>query len=155
MQVQDVLKQLLVKELIEAVKEEEAILDEAAAHFKSKSKRFSERVFKDLQDEFKELQRENESLSQKLANAQAANVLDAAQKIGDITVLSTRVEAKDNNQLRQMMDDLKEKLEKAVIVLGAIDGDKVMLMCRCNERYCWWEYHAGNIVKTSCRAMWR
>ena len=50
--------------------------------------------------------------------------MDAAQIIGDVTVLSTKVEAKDNNQLRQMMDDLKVKMPKAVIVLGAVDGEK-------------------------------
>ena len=51
--------------------------------------------------------------------------MDAAQTIGDVTVLSTKVEAKDNNQLRQMMDDLKAKMPKAVIVLGAVDGEKL------------------------------
>ena len=60
----------------------------------------------------KELQRENESLSAKLANSQAcADVLTSAQKIDDVTVFSARVEVKDNNQLRQMMDDLKAKIE--------------------------------------------
>ena len=101
-----------------------------------------------LQADYKELQRENESLSQKIANAQAGAVLDAAQKIGDVTVLATRVEAKDNNQLRQMMDDLKEKMEKAVIVLGAAADDKVMLCAGVTKDIVGGNYHAGNIVKT-------
>lgn len=100
-----------------------------------------------LQSEYKELQRENESLSQKLANLRRQTFL-IQHKIGDITVLSTRVEAKDNHQLRQMMDDLKVKLEKAVIVLGAVEGDKVMLCAGVTKDIAGNEYHAGNIVKT-------
>ena len=62
-------------------------------------------------------------------------------------MLSTKVDAKDNNQLRQMMDDLKGKMEKSVIVLGAIDGDKVMLCAGVTKDLVGGNYHAGNIVK--------
>ncbi|WP_413362841.1 alanine--tRNA ligase [Lysinibacillus sp. 3P01SB] len=135
------------KAAYEAVKEEEAILAEAAALLKANPKDVATRVAS-LQADYKELQRENESLSQKIANAQAGAVLDAAKKIGDVTVLATRVEAKDNNQLRQMMDDLKAKMESAVIVLGAADGDKVMLCAGVTKDIVGGAYHAGNIVKS-------
>lgn len=135
------------KAAYEAVKEEEAVLDEAAALLKANPKDVAKRVAS-LQADYKELQRENESLSQKIANAQAGAVLDAAQKIGDVTVLATRVDAKDNNQLRQMMDDLKEKMEKAVIVLGATSEDKVMLCAGVTKDIVGGNYHAGNIVKS-------
>lgn len=139
------------KAAYEAIKEEEAILNEAAGLLKSNAKDVATRVAT-LQADYKELQRENDSLSQKIANAQAGAVLDAAQKIGDVTVLATRVEAKDNNQLRQMMDDLKEKMESAVIVLGAVDGDKVMLCAGVTKDIVGGNYHAGNIVKQVAEA---
>lgn len=134
-----------------AVKEEEAVLDAAAALLKANPKDVATRVA-NLQADYKELQRENESLSQKVANAQAGAILDAAQQLGDVTVLATRVEAKDNNQLRQMMDDLKAKLNKAVIVLGAVDGDKVMLCAGVTKDLVGGSYHAGNIVKLVAEA---
>ena len=134
------------KAAYEAIKEEEAVLNEAAALLKANAKDVAKRVAS-LQADYKELQRENDSLSQKIANAQAGAVLDAAQKIGDVTVLATRVDAKDNNQLRQMMDDLKEKMSSAVIVLGAVDGDKVMLCAGVTKDIVGGNYHAGNIVK--------
>ncbi|MBM7606991.1 alanyl-tRNA synthetase [Lysinibacillus composti] len=130
-----------------AVKEEEGILHEAAAQFKANPKDLVQRVT-GIQSEYKDLQKENESLSQKIANAQAGAIIDAAQKIGEVTVLSTRVDAKDNNQLRQMMDDLKTKLDHAVIVLGAADGDKVMLCAGVTKDIVGGNYHAGNIVKS-------
>lgn len=134
-----------------AAKEEEAILIEAAAQFKANPKDLVARIT-GLQADYKELQRENESLSQKISNAQAGAILDAAQKIGDVTVLATKVDAKDNNQLRQMMDDLKEKMDNAVIVLGAVDGDKVMLCAGVTKDLVGGSYHAGNIVKMVAEA---
>lgn len=134
-----------------AAKEEEAVLVEAATHFKANPKDLVARVT-GLQAEYKELQRENESLSQKIANAQGGAVLDSAQKIGDVTVLSTRVDAKDNNQLRQMMDDLKEKMTGAVVVLGATDGDKVMLCAGVTKDLVGGSFHAGNMVKMVAEA---
>ncbi|MBW9235517.1 hypothetical protein JQK62_25655, partial [Leptospira santarosai] len=77
-----------------------------------------------LQQELRQVQRENESLSAKIANSQASSILDKAQQIDGVTVLAARVQSKDNNQLRQMMDDLKTKMTEAVIVLGASEGDK-------------------------------
>ena len=139
------------KAAYEAIKEEEAILNEAAALLKANPKDVATRVAS-LQADYKDLHRENESLSQKIANAQAGAILDAAQQIGDVTVLATRVEAKDNNQLRQMMDDLKEKMSSAIIVLGASDGEKVMLCAGVTKDIVGGNYHAGNIVKLVAEA---
>ncbi|MFJ7734539.1 alanine--tRNA ligase [Lysinibacillus sp. NPDC097231] len=135
----------------EAVKEEEALLNDAAALLKANPKDIVTKVHA-LQADYKELQRENEALSQKIANAQAGAIVDAAQTFGDVTVLSTKVEAKDNNQLRQMMDDLKAKMPKTVIVLGAVDGDKVMLCAGVTKDLVGGNYHAGNIVKMVAEA---
>jgi len=139
------------KAAYEAVKEDQRILEESAGLLKANPKDLVARV-ENLQQELKEQQRENEALSQKIANSQASAVLDAAQTIGDVTVLATKVDAKDNNQLRQMMDDLKGKLQKAVIVLGAVDGDKVMLCAGVTKDLVGGNYHAGNIVKTVAEA---
>lgn len=135
----------------EAIKEEEALLNDAAALLKANPKDIVIKVHA-LQADYKELQRENEGLSQKIANAQAGAIVDAAQTFGDVTVLSTKVEAKDNNQLRQMMDDLKGKMTKAVVVLGAVDGDKVMLCAGVTKDLVGGNYHAGNIVKMVAEA---
>lgn len=130
----------------EIVKEEEHMLNEAANLLKAQPKELVNKVSQTLQ-ELKNVQKDNESLSAKIANSQASSVLSSAQKVNDVTVLSVKVDAKDNNQLRQMMDDLKQKLEKAVIVLGAVDGDKVMISAGVTKDIIGGNYHAGNIVK--------
>jgi alanyl-tRNA synthetase len=128
------------------LKESERTLETAAGLMKASPKDLVQKV-QAFQAEMKGLQRENESLMAKISNAQSSEILSAARQIGDITVLSARVEAKDNNQLRQMMDDLKPKFEKAVIVLGAADGEKVMLVAGVTKDLVGGNYHAGQIVK--------
>lgn len=134
------------KAAYQLVKEEESILEEAAAALKANTKDVVARV-QGLQQELRQVQRENESLSAKIANSQASSILEKAQQIDGVTVLSARVQAKDNNQLRQMMDDLKTKMNEAVIVLGASEGDKVMLIAGVTSDLSGGKYHAGNIVR--------
>lgn len=128
------------------MKQSEKTLDEAASLLKANPRDLVQKV-EATQADIKSLQRENESLLQKVANAQSGELLESARKVGDVTVLSAKVQAKDNNQLRQMVDDLKAKFEQAVIVLGASDGDKVMLAAGVSKNIAGKEYHAGNIVK--------
>lgn len=128
------------------IKQSEKTLDEAASLLKANPRDLVQKV-ESTQADIKSLQRENESLLQKIANAQSGELLESARKVGDVTVLSAKVQAKDNNQLRQMVDDLKAKFEQAVIVLGASDGDKVMLAAGVSKNIAGKDYHAGNIVK--------
>lgn len=130
----------------DSLKESERTLEQAAGLLKSSPKDIVQKV-QSLQQDMKGLQRENESLMAKISNAQSSEILSAAREVGGITVLSARVQAKDNNQLRQMMDDLKAKFEKAVIVLGAADGGKVMLVAGVTKDLAGGNYHAGQIVK--------
>ncbi|TWT26472.1 alanine--tRNA ligase [Planomicrobium sp. CPCC 101110] len=130
----------------ESLKDSERTLEQAAGLLKAAPKDLVQKV-QSFQQEMKGLQRENESLMAKISNAQSGEIMEKARQVGDVTVLSTKVEAKDNNQLRQMMDDLKQKFEKAVLVLGATDGEKVMLVAGVTKDLVGGNYHAGQIVK--------
>lgn len=128
----------------QAFKEEEGVLEHAAELVKSNPKDLVKKV-ETLLGELKGLQSENESLSTKLANSQLTDVYETARQVGDVTVIATRVEVKDNNALRQMMDEMKQKISKAVIVLGtAVDG-KVMLVAGVTNDLKG-SYHAGKLV---------
>lgn len=126
-------------------KKDEATLVKAAELVKSKP---SELVTKleTILAEIKQLERENESLSAKQANSQLSGILENAQKINDVTVISARVDVKDNNALRQMLDEMKQQVKEAVIVLGATANDKVMLVAGVTEDLKSGNYHAGKIV---------
>ncbi len=65
--------------------------------------------------EIKDLQKTNESLNAKLSNAEASSITEKAETINDVTVLAQKVDVKDMNQLRNMVDELKQKLGSGVI----------------------------------------
>ncbi|MCG7345054.1 alanine--tRNA ligase [Sporosarcina sp. ACRSL] len=133
------------QEAYRSFKKEEALLTEAAALLKSNPKDIVTKVGAYL-SEMKELQRENESLSAKLGNSQLTDIIASAQQIDDVTVLSARVDVKDNNALRQMIDELKQKVSKGVIVLGAATDEKVLLAAGVTEDLKNGNFHAGKIV---------
>ncbi|USG64052.1 alanine--tRNA ligase [Brevibacillus ruminantium] len=100
-----------------------------------------------LQQQIKEVQRENESLRAKLGNIEAASLTDKLQVVDGVQVLAARVSASDMDNLRGMVDELKNKLGSAVIVLGSVDGDKVNLVTGVTKDLIDQGLHAGKIIK--------
>lgn len=89
---------------------------------------------KSLFDEIKILRRENESLKAQLSNAQAGDIFENIETIGDYTVIAEKVEASDMDQLRQMGDKWKETNPSDVLVLAlAVDGKVNMLTAMCDK----------------------
>ncbi|MDZ5470880.1 alanine--tRNA ligase (plasmid) [Bacillus sp. 31A1R] len=126
--------------------EQIAVLKDAASKLKTKPTEVSSRI-EALQAEMKQLLRENESLTAKLGNIEAGNLVDKVQVIDGVNVLSARVQGADMNNLRNMMDDLKQKLGSAVIVLGSPSEDKVNLIAGVTKDLIDKGYHAGKIIK--------
>lgn len=134
------------KEAFLYMKKEEEILDEAASMLKANPKDLLKKLSA-LQSEQKELKRELESLSAQKAQGQLGAILESARDIDGVSVVAAKVEGADGNQLRTMMDELKQKLESGIIVLGSGDGGKVTLAAGVTKNIAGKEYHAGNIVR--------
>lgn len=100
-----------------------------------------------LQQQLKEVQRENESLRAKLGNIEAASLTDQLKQVDGMNVLAVRVSASDMDNLRGMVDELKNKLGSAVIVLGSVDGEKVNLVAGVTKDLMDQGVHAGKIIK--------
>ena len=92
-------------------KKKKIVRKQAAAIVESKSQRSCDQNTIGS-SRYERIERENESLSSKLANNQLADVMETAEQIGDVTVIAARVDVKDNNALRQMMDEMKQKLSQ-------------------------------------------
>jgi len=123
-----------------------AILKEAAAQLKTNSKDVPARI-ETLMTEMKELHRENESLKAKLGNIEAGSLLSSVQEVNGVKVLAAKVQATDMNNLRSMADELKQKLESGVIVLVAVQGDKVNIIAAVTNDLIPQGYHAGKLIK--------
>lgn len=67
------------------------------------------------------------ALKGKLASSQGDELATTAVEVNGVKVLAAKLEGADAKTLRDTMDKLKDKLGAAVIVLAAVDGDKVQL----------------------------
>ncbi|AXI09552.1 alanine--tRNA ligase [Oceanobacillus zhaokaii] len=123
-----------------------AVLQNAAHLLKTNEDHVPERIEGQFH-ELKTLQKENESLSAKLANLEASSILDQIEYIDGIPVLAQKVNVKDMNQLRNMLDDLKQKLDSGIILLAAESNGKVQLAAGVSKDLIDQGYHAGNVVK--------
>jgi alanyl-tRNA synthetase len=74
------------------------------------------------------LEREVQVLKAKLATGGSRDLLDETIDVNGIKVLAARVDGADGKALRDTVDRLKDKLGSGVVVLGAVDGGKVMLV---------------------------
>lgn len=100
-----------------------------------------------LLTELKELHREKESLSAKLANIEAGSVLDDIQEIDGIKVIANKIQEADMNTLRNMADDLKQKIGSGIIVLASSQNGKVNIIAAVTKDLIEKGYHAGKVVK--------
>lgn len=80
-----------------------------------------------LLEQMRDLEKEVTAIKGKLASAQGDELMGQAIDIQGLKVLAARLEGADAKTLRDTMDKLKDKLKTAVIVLAAVDGDKVQI----------------------------
>ncbi len=100
-----------------------------------------------LVDENKNLAKELDNLHQKLANSKLNDIMNQKQTVNGYTVIATTVKNIEINALRNMIDNFKEQLKSAVIVLANLTDDKVIFMCGVTKDYVDKGIHAGNLVK--------
>jgi len=84
--------------------------------------------YRALNERNRSLEKEIERLNAKLASAQSGELISSAIEIDGIKLLATKIEGADAKSLRDMLDQLKNKLGSGVVVLGAEDGEKVSLV---------------------------
>lgn len=128
------------------IEEQLGWLTEASRHLKSKLQDVPERI-RQLQNQLKELERENESLTAKLNHSATSKLADQVQKLAGVPVLTAQVEAGGMDQLRSMLDDLRQLIGEGVIVLGAVSQGKVSIVASVSPEYVKKGIHAGKLVK--------
>jgi alanyl-tRNA synthetase len=126
--------------------EQIALLQEVAQKLKTNPREIVGRLDA-LMNEIRQLQRENESLAARLGNLEAANLVHKVKEVNGIPVLASKVNATDMNHLRTMVDDLKQKLGSAIIVLAAVQEEKVNLIAGVTSDLVEKGYHAGKLIK--------
>ncbi|MDD6812571.1 MAG: alanine--tRNA ligase [Lachnospiraceae bacterium] len=121
-------------------------LEEAAKVLKTTPANLVERC-EHLMAEMKALQSENESLKSKAAKEALGDVMNQVQEIKGVKLLAAKVSGVDMNGLRDLGDQLKEKLGDGVVVLLSDNDGKVSLVAMATEGAMAKGAHAGNLIK--------
>ena len=134
------------KGVIEYYKKQEEMLQEAAKALKANPSQVVEKI-QHLQSELKAVSSEKESLKSKLAQGALGDVMDQVVEVKGIRLLAAKVEGVDMNGLRDLGDQLKEKLGEGVVVLAAVNDGKVNVLAMATDAAQKAGAHAGNLVK--------
>ena len=121
-------------------------LNEAAKVLKATPDNLAEKIAH-LTAENKALHSEVESLKSKLAQDAMGDVMDQVQEIKGVKLLAAEVDGVDMNGLRDLGDQLKEKLGDGVVVLESGNDGKVSLMVTATDAAMKQGAHAGNLIK--------
>ncbi len=98
-------------------------------------------------EELKSLQSENEKLKSKLANSALGDVMSEIIEVKGVKVLATKVADVDMNGLRNLGDQLKEKLGEGVVFIASAFDGKVNLIAMATDAAVKAGAHAGNLIK--------
>ena len=127
-------------------KEIESKLAEVAKLVKGTPATATEKV-EHLLAEVKALQSENESLKSKAAKDALGDVMNQVEEVNGMKVLATKVAGVDMNGLRELGDQLKEKIGEGIVVIASEVDGKVNLMATATDGAMKAGAHAGNLIK--------
>ena len=121
-------------------------IDAAAKVLKSSPAALVERC-EHVMAELKTLQSENEALKSQAAKEALGDVMDQVKEVNGVRLLAARADGVDMNGLRELGDQLKDKLGEGMIVLFAEKDGRVNLIAMATEEAMKKGAHAGNLIK--------
>ncbi|MEE0956229.1 MAG: alanine--tRNA ligase [Eubacterium sp.] len=125
---------------------EEEELFAASRELKTEPAELAERIAR-LQAELKAAQKENEALKQKAAKEALGDVMDQIVEVKGVKLLAAAVPDTDGGALRELGDQLKDKLGEGVVVLASAKNGKVSLLAMATDGAQKKGAHAGNLIR--------
>jgi len=123
----------------------ESTLNSVAAQVKGNADTVQDKVVQ-LVAKSRQLEKDVDQLKAKLASGAGTDLASQAIEINGIKVLATKLDGADVKALRTTMDQLKNKLGNALILLASNEGEKVTLLAGVTKELVG-QYKAGDIVK--------
>lgn len=135
------------KEAYQLLQEEERQLKEIATLVKSPQLKEVVTKTEQLQQQLRDLQKENEQLAGKLANQQAGDIFKDVKDVNGVRYIAAQVNVKDMNQLRQLADQWKQKELSDILVLATAQDEKVSLLAAMTKDMNGKGLKAGDLIK--------
>ena len=126
------------------LQEREQQLLKAASQLKVKPEQLLERL-ETNQDRMRQLEKDLQQLKKKLASGGSTDLTSQVEEVAGVKVLAVSIEGADVPTLRELMDQMKQKLAPAALVLAAVEGDKVSLIAGVSGA-AKDQIHAGKLV---------
>ncbi len=133
-------------QVMEYYKNLEKTLQAAAYMAKTSPAMLADRI-SHMQTELKELNSQLESLKSKMAKDSVKDVMDQVVEVKGVKLLATSVQGLDMNGLRDLGDQIKDKLGEGVVVLASSADGKVNLIAMATDSAVKAGAHAGNLIK--------
>jgi len=134
------------KGVFDYYKNMESILLNAAVKAKAEPSMLVKKI-ESMQEEIKELSKENEKMKSELAKGALGDVLNQAKDVNGIKALVTKLEGVDMNELRNLGDSLKEKVDGVIVLVSKVAQDKVNLVAMASDSAMKKGAHAGMLIK--------
>ncbi|MBF0787476.1 MULTISPECIES: alanine--tRNA ligase [unclassified Streptococcus] len=131
------------REAFLAYREEEELLKAVASTIKAPQIKEVANKVASLQEQLRELQKENASLKEKAAAAAASDVFKDVTEANGVRYIASQIEVSDAGALRTFADNWKQKDYSDVLVLVAAIGAKVNVLVASKTK----DVHAGNLIK--------
>ena len=119
-------------------------LSESAQALKTQPDEVGNKI-RSLQEKIKLLEREKQALQQRLAAGTGADLASQIEDIKGIKTLVANVDGADAKSIRDTIDQLRDKLGSAVIVLSAVVDNKVILVSGVSKDLSN-QFHAGKLI---------
>ncbi len=102
-----------------------------------------------LQSDMRDMARALETLKSRLAAADAASYVEAAETVGTTRLVATVVREAGPESLKTLASAIRQKLGSGVVALAGIDGDNVSLLVSASDDAVRAGIHAGNLLKVA------
>ena len=113
---------------VEYVEQSDALLKDVAGLLRGSREDLREKV-RDALDRVRQMEKEVRALKDRLASGQGVDLASGAVDVKGVKVVATKVDGADAGALRNAVDQLKDKLKSAVVVLASVEGpSKVVLV---------------------------
>jgi alanyl-tRNA synthetase len=113
---------------LDYVEQSEALIKEVSGLVRGSREDLGDKV-RDALDRIRTMEKEIRSLKDKLASGKGTDLAAGAVDVGGVKVVATKVDGADAGALRNAVDQLKDRLKSAVVVLASVEGpEKIVLV---------------------------
>ncbi len=129
------------------IKEKENIIQEVSDKLQATPPEIPLKI-NQIIDDVNNMKKKIKIIRNKLAHYEVDKLLSKKREIKGVNIVSLKVEAEDNNDLRNWGDLIKDKIKSGIVVLGTeLDNGKVALLAMVTDDLTQKGYNAGNIIK--------